>query len=314
VRQGRVGEFDGSRHGVCGHRFLPLIDETTILLAAAIVVAEMRASTLEQAEHGDAMPDFPSPRSTILIGIAGGSGSGKTFLASEVAAHSPAGAVSVISMDCYFRTEEAESDPSAINFDHPSHLDLGLLIRHLKRLKAGRAAWLPYYDFAARRQTRRATKIEPTPVILVEGLFALAPPLVDLFDLTCFLDVESDQRLLGRILRDVRERQSTVNEIVERYQRFVRPSYKVFVEPTIQNADILVDFTYRRAFFAELLVHIVSDYVTGSLSVDELVRRVRSDSYRKAFEGGNHRLPMQTDIFRLAKAYPEFESLKAQVE
>ena len=193
----------------------------------------------------------------VLIGIAGGSGSGKTYLAERAATDVGSDRVAVLSMDRYFRSEGPGSDPNLVNFDHPGHLDIDLMIRHLRSLRRGKAVWLPSYDFVTRKQAARADRMEPKPVIIVEGLFLLAEPVVSLMDLTCFLHVEPDQRLLGRILRDTHERNATVEEIVDRYQRFVRPSYQVFVEPTAQNADILVDFTYRRAFFAELLVHII---------------------------------------------------------
>jgi uridine kinase len=240
-----------------------------------------------------------------LIGIAGGSGCGKTYLAHQVAEAAGVDRVSVLNMDHYFRSEDEDADPSRINFDHPKHLDLRLFIRHVRALKAGKTVRVPHYDFGTRLQRARARKVEPRPVVIVEGLFLLNDPIAELFDLTCFLHVEPDQRLLGRILRDAVERHASVEEIVERYQRFVRPSYEVFIRPTMQRADVLVDFTYRRAFFAQLLIHIIRDYVDGSLEMTDLIQTIRGESYRRAFELEEGWHPLLPDIFRLSQAYPE---------
>lgn len=240
----------------------------------------------------------------ILIGIAGGSGSGKTYFARSVRDRSPAGAVSVFSIDKYFRTETS-CEPAQVNFDHPSHIDLDLVLEHLAELRSGRPVSMPHYDFRTMAQSAGAQPLASAPIVLVEGLFVLAHPIVDLLDLTCFLDVADDQRLLGRILRDLEERGATIQMIVDRYQRFVRPSYSVFVAPTKHNAHIVVDFTFRRAFFTEMLVEFVSDYVHGRVSVDEYLRRVNAESYRLGYRADEAVMPMTVDIRDLARAYPE---------
>lgn len=241
----------------------------------------------------------------LLVGIAGGSGCGKTYLAKQVQRDAGEDKIAVLSMDQYFRTDSQHVKVEDVNFDHPGHLDFRLMIRHLKQLKAGKAVMAPSYDFHAMQQTLEAVLIEPRPVIIVEGLFVLAEPAVELFDLTCFLDVESDERLLGRILRDMKERGSTISHIVDRYQRFVRPSYYVFVAPTAQNADVVVDFTYRRAFFGALLTHVIRDYVQGSFDLHTLVDEVRKENFRPGFRPESSSMPFSTDIFKLAKAYPQ---------
>lgn len=240
----------------------------------------------------------------ILIGIAGGSGCGKTYLAREVQREAGSEKIPVISMDQYFRSDQGLEARDNINFDHPGHLDFRLLIRHLRALKSGRPIKAPSYDFESMRQTPEAVLIEPRPVILVEGLFVLAEPAVELFDLTCFLDVDPDERLLGRIVRDLRERGTTIEEILDRYQRFVRPSYYVFVAPTAQNAQVVVNFTFRRAFFSQLLIHVVRDYVQGGFDLGKLVKDVKGEDFHLGFRPDAGSMPFSTDIFRLARAYP----------
>jgi uridine kinase len=240
----------------------------------------------------------------VLIGIAGGSGSGKTYLARKVRDNAGDSLASVLSMDQYFRTED-RLDRAQVNFDHPAHLDLDLLINHLQTLKTGHAVMAPSYNFRTMEQTMEAMRIEPRPVILVEGLFVLASPVVEQFDLTSFLDVEDDQRLLGRILRDLEERGATVASIIDRYQRFVRPSYHVFVAPTKQNADVVVDFTYRRNFFTQLLIELVSDVVRPGFDIVKFVSDIRTESYRIGYSAQEAFMPASVDIRALAKAYPE---------
>jgi len=240
----------------------------------------------------------------IFIGIAGGSGSGKTYLARRIQEVAGADLVSLISMDQYFRTEK-DGHPSQVNFDHPAHLDLDLMTEHLHALRLGKTVTVPRYDFRTMIQTADAVTIHPTPIVVVEGLFVLAKPIVECFDLTCFLDVEDDQRLLGRILRDTAERDSSIESIVDRYQRFVRPSYHVFVAPTKQNADVVVDFTYRRNFFTNLLIELANDVVREGFDLEAFVSNIRNESYRIGYSAQEAFMPIAVDIRLLAKAYPE---------
>ena len=184
----------------------------------------------------------------LVIGIAGGSGSGKSHLAHEIAQAVGEENVLVLSMDQYFwTTDNPNADASEINFDHPKHLDFQLLIRHIRKLQEGKPVYVPGYDF---KHMTREWATDPTcsrPIIIVEGLFVLAQPVVEMCDLACYLDVAADERLLGRIMRDTDERGVTTEQVIDRYQRFVRPSYEIFVRPTKQNADIVVDFTFRLA-------------------------------------------------------------------
>lgn len=243
-----------------------------------------------------------------MLGIAGGSGSGKTHLARQVVRDLGEANASLLSMDQYFRSPEPGMDPRDINFDHPAHLDFDQMCRDLETLRAGERAVSPSYDFRTMCRTGESLPIEPTSVVVVEGLFVLAKPMVDMLDVTVFLDVDADQRLLGRILRDTRERGSNIIDLVDRYQRFVRPSYDVFVAPTRQNADIVVDFTYRRELFDSMLILLLRSFVEGRLEMTAFVQALRAEGSHFGFTPRNGSMPATIDIRKLAQAYPESES------
>jgi len=215
----------------------------------------------------------------VILGIAGGSGSGKTYLARRIQREAGPSRVTVLSMDQYFRTLTSREDPRDINFDHPSHIDFSLLYEHLRALRAGESVLAPTYNFRTQTQTPAAIAVAPTPVIVLEGLFIFQEPVVDLLDLRIFLEVEPDQRLIGRILRDLEEREHDVHWAIDRYQRFVRPGYETFVRPTLLRADVVVDFTYRRLFFQELLVRLVREFLTEGFDMWRLIREVRQDGF-----------------------------------
>lgn len=244
-----------------------------------------------------------NPVRPILVGIAGGSGSGKTWLARRVKELVGEG-VGLVSMDQYFQTETSR-DVDRVNFDHPVHLDIDRLVGDLMNIRLGRAVSLPSYDFRTMVQVPESEPLPPCQVVIVEGLFVLSAPIADLLDFTCFLDVDKDQRLLGRLLRDLHERSEDMARSIDRYQRFVRPSYEVFVAPTKHNADIVIDFTFQRAYFTELLAHMVGDVVRRSLDVEAFLAAVKDDSYRLGYRVEEPVMPVTIDIRELAKVYPE---------
>lgn len=243
----------------------------------------------------------------VLLGIAGGSGSGKTYLARRIQQAVGAEQVSVLSMDQYFCSltdAERRLDPRDINFDHPSHIDFDLLAAHLQALRAGQPIFAPSYDFRTQIQTPGCIPVAPARVIVVEGLFLLAEPLVRLFDLTVFLEVDADQRLIGRLLRDLDERDANIHWNIDRYQRFVRAGYETFVKPTLLHADVVVDFTYRRRLFQELLVAAVRGYVLHGSDLRGLIASVRNDGFQPGL------LPAR-DPARLAAEPPRAEPAPA---
>ena len=242
----------------------------------------------------------------LVIGIAGGSGCGKTHLAKDIAKAVGEENVLILSMDQYFcSTDDHNVDAANINFDHPKHLDFPLIINHIRHLQEGKPVFAPGYDF---RHMERVWATEPTcpkPIIIVEGLFVLADPVVQMCDLACYLDVAADERLLGRIMRDTDERGVTTEQVIDRYQRFVRPSYEIFVRPTKQNADVVVDFTYRRSLFTHFISHMIKDCLNGHVKTEEFVASLRQDAFIPGVERSQPYMPLTTDIMLLAKAYPE---------
>lgn len=242
----------------------------------------------------------------LVIGIAGGSGSGKTHLAHELASKVGEENVLVLSMDQYFCThDDPTSDPADINFDHPKHLDFNLLVKHIRLLQEGKNIFAPGYDFRNRTRVWATDPTKPKPIIILEGLFVLAQPIVSLCDIACYLDVAGDERLLGRILRDSRERGVNTEEVIDRYQRFVRPSYEIFVNPTKQNADLVVDFSFRRTLFSNMLSHLLTDYLNKAISAQDLIYNLRGDRSMPGIGRTEPYMPLTTDIELLAKAYPE---------
>jgi len=214
--------------------------------------------------------------------------------------------VLIMSMDQYFAsTDDPKADASQINFDHPQHLDIPLLIKHVRLLKEGKNIFAPGYDFKHMTRVWATEPTKPRRIIILEGLFVLAQPVVNCCDIACFLDVEADERLLGRILRDTNERGVTTEQVIDRYQRFVRPSHEIFVRPTKQNADMVVDFTYRRTLFSNLLCHMLTDYLKDAISAEELILNFRGNRAMPGLGQNDSYMPVTTDIELLSRAYPE---------
>ena len=178
-----------------------------------------------------------------VIGVAGGTGSGKTTVASAILKRVGDGRVSVLFHDAYYR-DFADLPKDVLdrrNFDHPDSLETDLLIRHLKALKQGMAVEAPIYDFRVHRRAAETRRIEPTKAILVEGILIFAEPeLRKLFDVKIFVDTDADLRLIRRIRRDMAERGRTLESVVEQYQATVRPMHLEFVEPSKRYADLII--------------------------------------------------------------------------
>jgi uridine kinase len=179
----------------------------------------------------------------VVIGIAGGSGSGKsTVLRRIIGAFGPE-RIAVLEHDAYYRPLnelplEARGD---VNFDHPNALETELLVRHLDALREGQPIDRPRYDFTTHTRQPETLRIEPRPVIIVEGILVLAEvSLVERMDIKIFVDTADDVRLLRRIRRDINERGRTVASVLEQYERTVRPMHIEFVEPSKREADIII--------------------------------------------------------------------------
>ena len=183
-------------------------------------------------------------RSTrIVVGVGGGTGSGKTTFAHALVAQLPSGAATVLDHDAYYH-DLAQLPFGArhrVNFDHPDSLDNALLGKHLDELRAGKSIEKPRYDFATHTRATGGSTVVPAPLVIVEGILVLAiRELRDRFDLKLFVDAPADLRLLRRIRRDIVERGRDIDGIDEQYRATVRPMHEAFVEPSRAFADLVL--------------------------------------------------------------------------
>ena len=178
-----------------------------------------------------------------VIGVAGGSGSGKSTVSQQVLASFGADMVSVVMQDDYY-CDQSDLPPEARrkqNYDHPRAFEWALLVQHVQALRNGEAIEMPEYDFTLHNRSTRTIPVKPAPVILIEGLFALYDAnLCNMMSLKIFVDTASDVRFIRRMQRDITERGRSVESVVEQYLETVRPMHKQFIEPTKRNADIIL--------------------------------------------------------------------------
>jgi len=179
----------------------------------------------------------------VIIGIAGGTGSGKTTIAKNIVHEYGPGEVLRLDLDSYYRDLSALSkeERAAINFDHPSSLEIELLIQHVNELSQGRAVEVPIYNFATHTRSRDTRKVEPHSVIIIEGIMALNfPELTSKMDVKLYVDTPADIRIIRRLRRDIRDRGRSLESVIEQYKTTVRPMHTQFVEPTRYIADVIV--------------------------------------------------------------------------
>ena len=178
-----------------------------------------------------------------VIGVAGGTGSGKTTVVNAIARKVGEERLAILPHDAYYRdyVDLPKDVLDGKNFDHPDSLETDLLIRHVKALKAGAAVEAPIYDFKAHRRAAETRRIEPKRVIVVDGILIFAEPVLrPLFDVKIFVDTDADVRLIRRIRRDIAERGRTVESVVAQYEMTVRPMHLEFVEPSKRWADLII--------------------------------------------------------------------------
>lgn len=179
----------------------------------------------------------------LIIGIAGGTGSGKTTVVNKIVQHLPNDEVCVISQDSYYKSTDNLSyeERTKINFDHPRAIDFDLLIEHLKQLKKGKSINQPVYSFVTHNRTKDIVKTHPRKVIIVEGILIFnSEKLRDLFDIKIFVHADTDERLIRRVRRDISERGRDIDEVLNRYQTTLKPMHQQFIEPTKNYADIII--------------------------------------------------------------------------
>ena len=179
----------------------------------------------------------------LVIGIAGGSGSGKTTVVQEILNRVGADRIAYLQHDSYYKDLGGlpPTMHAGINFDHPNALETELLIQHIESLRRLEAVEVPIYDFSTDRRTSQTFTVSPRPVILVEGiLIFVEPELRKLFDVKIFVDTDTDLRLIRRLQRDITERGRTTESVIKQYQSTVRPMHLEFVEPSKRYADIII--------------------------------------------------------------------------
>ncbi|MBD8499616.1 MULTISPECIES: uridine kinase [Paenibacillus] len=206
----------------------------------------------------------------LIIGIAGGTGSGKTTVARSVIDRLGSDKVTFISQDNYYKDHShlSMSEREQINFDHPFVFDNELLIENLNVLKSGQAAHAPVYDFTTHsRKTDETIELKPNNIVIIEGLHALSDEnLRQLLDIKVFVDTDPDVRILRRVLRDIEERGRTIQSIHQQYLRSVKPMHEAFIEPSKKYADIIIPEGGENEVGIQLLSILTEKYLTSDWS------------------------------------------------
>lgn len=186
---------------------------------------------------------MPNRTSPLVIGIAGGTGSGKTTVAQTIVERVGAEHIVSLAHDAYYKdlSDLPIAQRAEVNFDHPNSLDTDLLIQHIQQLKEGHPIEVPVYDFKTHTRTDHTIHVEPRPIILVEGILIFVEPgLRNLFDIKIFVDTDADIRFIRRLERDISERGRSSISVIHQYLTTVRPMHLEFVEPSKRYADIIV--------------------------------------------------------------------------
>ena len=197
-----------------------------------------------------------------IIGIAGGTGSGKTTVVRKIAESLPPHCAAVVPLDSYYNdtTHMTEEERHTINFDHPDAFDWKLLIEHIRMLKEGIAVEQPTYSYLICNRLPETIHVEPKPVIIIEGIMTLInKKLRDMMDFKIFVDTDDDVRLIRNIRRDVVERGRTVEMVLDRYEKVLKPMHEQFIEPTKKFADLIIP----RGGDNKSGIHILKTYIEG---------------------------------------------------
>ncbi len=203
----------------------------------------------------------------LIIGIAGGTGSGKTTVVKKIMESLPAGEVTLLSQDAYYKDNShiPLEERRQINFDHPNSIEFELLAEHIQKLKNGETIYEPTYDYKTCCRLPETVKIEPTKVILVEGILILSNQLIrDLSDIKVFVSADADDRLIRVIRRDMVERGRAVEETLKRYHETVKPMHLQFIEPSMQYADIIIPQGGHNKVAIKMLTTTIKEHLLNS--------------------------------------------------
>ncbi|MSS16428.1 uridine kinase [Sodaliphilus pleomorphus] len=203
-----------------------------------------------------------------IIGIAGGTGSGKTTVVRKIMKRLPKGEVGIISQDSYYKDSShvPAEERQNINFDEPAAFDWTLLLEHLKQLKAGKAIEMPTYDYLTCSRQKETVHMEPHDVVLIEGILVFSDPrLRKMMDIKVFVDADADDRLIRVISRDCIERGRTPKMVIDRYEKVLKPMHQLHIEPAKKYADIIVP----EGGHNEVAINLLTDYIKSRLSKHE---------------------------------------------
>ena len=204
----------------------------------------------------------------LIIGIAGGTGSGKTTVVNKIISSFPAGEVVVIPQDNYYKDSShiPAEERSKINFDEPAAIEWTLLADHLRALKEGRSVEMPTYSYlTCTRQTETIT-VKPSDVVIVEGILVLCDPVMrQMMDVKCFVDADADDRLLRVIARDCIERGRTPQMVIDRYEEVLKPMHCMYIEPSKRFADLIIP----QGGTNSVAIGLLTDYIQGRLALNK---------------------------------------------
>lgn len=204
----------------------------------------------------------------LVIGIAGGTGSGKTTVVNNILQQLNAEGVNVLSQDNYYHDNHHLSlqEREALNYDHPKSIDFELLTKHVKALKKGESIEQPLYSFVTHSRTGDYVTVEPKNVLIVEGILVLTnQELLKEFDLKVFVHADSDERLIRRIRRDTQERGRDLHEVLHRYQTTLKPMHQEFIEPSKNEADLIVPNMRKNSVAIDFLSTVINNSLKKSL-------------------------------------------------
>ena len=205
----------------------------------------------------------------MIIGICGGTGSGKTTVANRILESVRASEVVFIQQDSYYRNlKDLPLDYNQVaNFDHPDALDNDLLANHVRKLKAGEPIELPIYDFKTHTRLNETRAVDPKPIVIVEGILIFAEPkLLELMDIKVFVDTPDDIRFIRRLRRDIAERGRTLDSVIDQYIATVRPMHMQFVEPSRRYADVIIPEGGHNLVSIDLLSGKIRERLSSAIS------------------------------------------------
>jgi len=198
----------------------------------------------------------------LVVGIAGGTGSGKTTVVNRILERLPEDKVTILPQDAYYKDNSRLNmeDRQEVNFDHPDSVEFSLLIEHLTQLKVGKTVQRPIYSYLTCTRSEETITIESSPVTILEGILILtSEELRKLIDVKVFVDADADDRLSRVVSRDVQERGRSVNKVLERYEKTVKPMHLQFIEPSKRYADIIVPQGGNNLVAIDILTTIIMD-------------------------------------------------------